>query len=102
MITRSGITYGIDDGGIIKMDILPDYKELKKNENKKIKEEKRFNRNLDSLLSLFNKTNLEETDKEMDILDSLFTKININKKKRKKKNNRRFGHRKKNKKNNKK
>ena len=97
MITRSGISYGTDEGGIIKMDILPDYKELKKNQNKKIKEEKKFNRDLDSLLSLFSKSSLEETDKEIDILDSLFSKIKINKKKRK--NNRRFGYRKKNKKN---
>ena len=97
MKTRSGISYGTDDGGIVKMDILPDYKELQKNENKKIKEEKKFKRDLDSLLSLFNESTLEEKDKEIDLLDSLFSKININKKRRK--YNRRFGYRKKNKKN---
>lgn len=96
MKTRSGISYGKDEGGMIRMDILPDIRIHERKENKKIKEENKFKRDLDSLLSLFNESTLEEKDKEIDILDSLFSKININKKKRK--YNRRFGYRKKNKK----
>ena len=93
MRLRSGISYGKDEGGIVKMDILPDIRIHERKENKKIKEEKKFTRDLDSLLSLFNESTLEEKDKEIDILDSLFSKININKKKRK--YIRRFGYRKK-------
>tara|TARA_Y100000389_G_C17035431_1_gene305507 strand:+ start:90 stop:389 length:300 start_codon:yes stop_codon:yes gene_type:complete len=93
MRTRSGISYGTDEGGIVKMDILPDIRIHERKENTKIKEEKKFKRDLDSLLSLFNESTLKEKDKDMDILDSLFSKININKKKRK--YYRRFGYRKK-------
>tara|TARA_B100001093_G_C26071806_1_gene694835 strand:+ start:154 stop:453 length:300 start_codon:yes stop_codon:yes gene_type:complete len=95
MKTRSGITYGENqenENGYIKMDINLDVYD-KKLEKTKVKEEKKFNKDLDSLLSLFTNSSLDERDKDIDLLDSLFTKININKKKRK--YYRKFGYRKK-------
>ena len=44
MKTRSGISYGKDEDGFIRMDILPDIRIHGRKENKKIKEEKKFKR----------------------------------------------------------
>tara|TARA_B100002019_G_C20846809_1_gene392638 strand:+ start:124 stop:420 length:297 start_codon:yes stop_codon:yes gene_type:complete len=95
MKTRSGLTYNSDNNkdGFSNMDTRIEIVN-KKEQNKILKEEKKLNKDIDLLTLLVGKIYLTQEEKEIDLLDSLFSKININKKKKKKYSSR-FGYRKK-------
>ena len=95
MKTRSGLTYSsinIEDG-FSNMDTRIEIIN-KKDQNKMLKEERKINKDIDLITLLLGKIYLNPEEKEIYLLDSLFSEININKKK-KKKYSPRFGYRKK-------